>query len=190
MLKYMLTNKCNRKCEYCITRNIHCEEELDLEKVQKILWKLRIEGQEDIMITGGEPSLSKQFETKLLIAGLIFFRVYITTQNKKLLKEKIDWIDAITFSLHGEEPIKVEVDTPVYASILDSQYYRELPRKLKELGYSGLTINEEQRGKETFNEEIEQIENFSIRINRRGKCMNETIILPNLQVIKDFKPYL
>jgi len=192
MLKYMLTNECNRHCSYCITRNIHCEETTSLSRVQKVLWKLRLQGNEEIMITGGEPTLSKLYSLKLLTAGLIFTRVYITTQNKKMLKERdeMHFIDAITFSLHGEEPIKVEVDIPVFAAILDEQYYKGLPMKLKKLGYAGLTINEEQRGKKTFNELLSNIKDFSIRINRLGKCMDETIILPDLKIIHDYTPYL
>lgn len=195
MIKYMLTSKCNRNCEYCITKNIQKEECLDLVKIKKTLNQFK--GQ-DIMLTGGEPTLAKQFLPRLELIKEIAGKVYITTQNKNMLRPEVNrrvkkYFDAITFSLHTEinQPPKVEVDVPVYASILAEQFYKRLPLKLKMLGYAGLTINEEQRTGTWFNEVIvEQFPKFSVKVNRKGHCMNEIIILPDLTIINDFTPYL
>jgi len=196
MLKYMLTTKCNRKCNYCITKNIVVEEETNLDNVKEVLWKVRLEGYKDIMITGGEPSLSELFYSKLQLIGTIFNNVYITTQNEMLLEDYLPFVKAISFSLHDSISQKVipfltYSATPVYACILEDYYYYRLPFLLKDLGYKGLTINEEQRKGRHFDEkQLPEIEDFSIRVNRKGKCMNEVIILPNLKIINNFTPYL
>ena len=79
----------------------------------------------------------------------------------------------------------------VYLSILDFQYSKGLLREAFCKCYSGLTINEEQRAEMEFTGLKEgKIKGFSVKVNKRGHCMNETIILPNLKVIKNYKPYL
>ena len=191
MLKYILTTRCNRSCPYCISRNVKAEEELDMGKVKKTLWLMA--GKHDsIMITGGEPTIAKLFDEKVKCAKEIFEKVYLTTQNKVFLDS--EFFEAITFSLHDtkEIPFVGTTTKPVYAAILDEQYDKRLPDFLKAIGYSGLTINEEQRGKNVFKQRLPRISDgkFSIRVNKRGLCMNEDIILPDLKVINDFKGYL
>jgi hypothetical protein len=191
MLKYMLTTKCTRTCEYCITRNVVAEEELDLDKVESKLFDLYKAGHKDIMITGGEPSCAEKFKDKVYLCGRIFPNMYITTQNPKVLPMQLPYIKAVTFSLHDLDNIpRLGINQTVYGAILDKQYFKELPGILKDLRFSGLTINENQRGTEEFTEELENIKDFSIRVNKRGKCMNETILLPDLRVITDFSKYL
>jgi hypothetical protein len=188
MLKYMLTTRCNRNCDYCITRKVKCEEVTDLIAVERKLRELRQE-HEEIMLSGGEPTISKMFYEKEIMARKIFNKVFITSQNPNILKEK-NRFSAITFSLHDLRIYPIENNATVYGSILDQQYSKDLPEKMKLAGYKGLTINEEQRGTKTFTEELPNISDFSIKINRRGKCIHDTILLPNLRVIEDFTPYL
>lgn len=193
MLKWMLTSNCNRNCEYCIVRNIKEKETTDEFKVMKTLRALRRKHSR-IMLTGGEPSMAIQFYEKLSLARYIFPEVYITTQNPKVL---YDWkcsVNAITFSLHDLKSIPhillCSPTSKIYASILDHQYSDSLARDLAFHNYSGLTINEEQRNGKEFKIKLPKIPDFSIRINHRGKCLDEDILLPNLKLINDFRPYL
>ena len=192
MLKFMLTTICNRDCPYCITKNVVSKEEMDMKKVRQVLSSLRNK-HSSIMITGGEPTMANLFKEKVLCAKKIFDEVYLTSQNIYVLKNTplMDNFKAITFSLHDLKTIpKVENDVPVYASILDYQYHKDLSAKLRKLGYKGLTINENQRHKKAFTEKIPKLKNFSILINRVGKCLDEDIVLPNLEVINNFRKYL
>lgn len=191
MIKYLITSECNRKCEYCITKNIHQKECEDCEKIIDVLMQFR---NEHIMITGGEPTLSENFGFITMSAKMINKHIYLTSQNPEVLKrDSINmYYDAVTFSLHDYKNVpKVEIDIPVYASILSDKFFQDLPRVLRQLGYAGLTINEEQREGCYFNDSIvQEFPGFSLKINRKGNCMDDTMILPDLTVINDFTPYL
>ncbi len=193
MLKHMLTTACPRSCEYCITRNIKADESRDWDAINKLYIDFKAQGHTEIMLTGGEPTSANDFYHRAYLAGN-HFNVHMTTQNPEMIsREMNDWVfDSIVYSLHdGLKDEKVGLKKcRVYGAILDEQYVPELPVRLKEQGFSGLTINEEQREGVTFDEELPEIEGFTIRINRAGHCMDETIILPNLTVITDYTPYL
>ena len=199
MLKYMLTTKCNKKCPYCITRNVKAKECHDVGQITQVLESFS-KVFKDIMLTGGEPSKAIAFIPIVNLAYTLFKNVYITTKNPAVLG--FSGFKAITLSLH-DPTISPRTTTtrPVYAAIMADEYTQRLPEALREKGYSGLTINEDQRPSTytaTSPPFIDLIPdtwklkhaNFSIRINRKGKCMDETIILPDLKVIHNFRPYL
>ena len=215
MLKHMLTTKCNRKCSYCITRNVSAKQELDINKVETLYLNMYAAGHKDIMLTGGEPTLAEKFFALSLLAMDVFDNVHITTQNEKIfvfdglggLHSTIAFFDSVVVSLH-DKPLYESVMSAIhphrdytndipkfYAAMLDEQYYSypEIVTHLIENGWDGLTINEEQREGEKWSD-CEWMAllppDFSFRVNRRGHCMDETIILPNLEVITDFRPYL
>jgi len=144
------------------------------------------------MLTGGEPSRAHMFSFYVSMAHQIFDRVFITTQEPFLIQHPHydDQFDAITFSIHDAIVPEVRNSATVYASILDARYKPELVNELVSKGYKGLTINENHRESAVFNEEFPTVNGFSIRINRRGKCLDEPMILPNLTTIENFKEYL
>ncbi|HEX2868647.1 MAG TPA: radical SAM protein [Ignavibacteriales bacterium] len=190
----MLTSRCNRKCEYCITRNIRVDSKgIEYAQIRRLYSDLSLEHKE-IMLTGGEPTLAPFLSIAVVTAKDFFEKVFITTQNPILLKPKHlgGMFNAITFSMHDKAALKEKVENgaTVYASILDKFYKQDLPEKLKAQGFSGLTINEEQREGKEFTQKLPEIEGFSIKVNRKGKCMDETIILPDLRVITDFREFL
>jgi organic radical activating enzyme len=197
VLKHILTNKCTRKCSYCITRNVHEEQETDLSRVE-VLYRSISNLHPDIMLTGGEPLLADHFCDIADLAGKNFNRVFLTTQNEMALYYSVCFkmFRAITFSIHDNpERYKVLNGATVYAAVMADKYFYELPYMLKDAGFAGLTINEDQRSQDRFNECLlmaePEIKDFSIRINRRGRCMNDTImIMPDLSIINDFSNYL
>lgn len=212
MLKHMLTSKCTRSCAYCITRNIRRKQELDLKRVENTYLDMYANGHKEIMLTGGEPTIAEKFISIVLLALEVFDKVRITTQNEKIfefdgvgnLHSIIACLDSVTFSLHdislAELNIKPHEDynnniPNFYAAILESKY-RHNPNLidiLKENGWDGLTINEEQRGEiESERPWIPSVVQLSFKIkrNNKGHCLNETMILPDLDVITDYKPYL
>ena len=192
MLKHILTAKCNRNCGYCISRNIHQEEQHGVRGVVDRYMEFYKKGHREIMLTGGEPSMSNFFPLYISLAKQIFDRVFITTQNPEIIQHR--WYSnvftAITFSIHDAKIPQVLNGSTVYASVLDARYQPGLAEALKEAGYAGLTINEEHRGTEVFSQPLPVIEGFSIRINRRGKCLDEPMILPDLTTIENFRDYI
>lgn len=196
MLKHILTSNCNRKCSYCIARNIHQEQKADLKIVEEV-YKSLSQNHKEIMLTGGEPLMARHIVEITELARKHFSKIYLTTQNELALYYSICFkmFDAITFSIH-DDPARYKVlnGAKVYASVMAEKYFYDLPYILKYNGFSGLTINEDQRGYKVFNECLihaePEIEEFSFKINRRGHCMKECIILPDLSLINDFTPYL
>lgn len=195
MIKHILTTRCYRGCPYCITRDLDVRQRLDWDRLNLVY---EMQRDSEIMLTGGEPTLAEEWKTIAVVASFYFERVCITTANEALLSRDGHLFDAITFSLHGRAPLPADygrLGTPVYASILADQLYPELPFELRRQGYSGLTINEEQRNGRPFelDEDLRQTMlelGLSLRINRRGKCLDERIILPDLTVVDSFRPFM
>jgi len=192
MLKFMLTTECPRKCFYCITKNVKAEESTDFNKIRRTLQSLSKDHKE-IMITGGEPTVAKYFVEKIMLAREYFTKVHLTTSNFNFPTSGGKFLfNSITLSLHGRRPPIVDRGVPIYASILTSELENTFPKELKDLGFAGLTINENQREVSRLwdCDFLPKLRNFSYKLNLVGHCMNEIIILPNLKIIKNFKFYL
>jgi MoaA/NifB/PqqE/SkfB family radical SAM enzyme len=191
MLKHLLTAKCNRKCGYCISRNVHQEQAPVVTNRLKAVYDSFPDTQ--LMLTGGEPSMAEGFEEIVLVARMRFDELFLTTPNPQMITKWL-WglvFDAITFSIHDAVIPEVKNSATAYASILDARYTPELVDELRAKGYAGLTINEEHRGTAVFDEtQLPKVDGFSIRVNRRGKCLSEPMIMPDLTTIADFSEYL
>lgn len=199
MIKHIITLDCPRSCSYCINRNLSVKEYSGrfYKSLTNRIYYILSQCHDSIMITGGEPTLSDKFSISIILAKRYFKKVFLTTQNNIMLlwKDADDWFDAITFSIHDYNwrERKVKINTPVYASIMTHLYTNDLPLRLKGLGFSGLTINENHFGAETFDETIiPRLEGFSIKINRRGNCIDDgtIFIMPDLSIKPSFKEYL
>lgn len=166
-----------RECSYCITKNLKVKEVYsDYKLIQAFCHAASHAGFENIMLTGGEPTLSGNFHRVERLAYTFFDKVYLTTANPKVLNTPSVYLEAVTFSMHDEASTNyiAESGNTTYASILQYLYTPELPLKLKRQGFAGLTINEDNRGNTSFTAKLPEIKDFSIRINRKGKCMDET----------------
>jgi hypothetical protein len=224
MVKHILTTECPRSCSYCIAHKIKIPQ-AELRAIEKMLPEIYFQlslSHKSIMITGGEPTQSQFFDLYISYARRYFEKVFITTQDEYLLgwKGSKKYFDAITFSWHDLKTWRYAVTNgaTVYASILSHLYSEELIHTVKELGYSGLTINENHFGKDVFDENVllhlksfavEEIYDFetantyfnillysdkffTIKINRRGECFkNDTVyIMPDLSMRESFAEYL
>jgi hypothetical protein len=196
MIKHILTKECSRNCSYCISKKVYQEQNTDLNSLITLYSALaNLSGIKEIMLTGGEPTMAANFWQIVYTAISYFPKVFITTQNPSILRDETaaKAFAAITFSLHSTASISipmVNTNAVVYAGILDNLFYEELPYELKENGFAGLTINENYFGNEQFTGKVPLMDDFSIRINKRGKCINEPVILPDLSVAKSFNEYL
>jgi len=196
MLKHMLTTDCPRSCEYCITRNVKAKRCDQFRKTEEVYKELKAQGHKEIMLTGGEPTSAPNFYVRAMFAYKHFGRLHMTTQNPRMIDNthpiNDNMFESIMYSLHDglkDEYIGLK-QTKVYGAVLDKQYHPNLPVELMVRGFSGLTINEEQRAGKTFTQELPHFDSFSIRVNRVGHCLDETIILPDLKVITDYREYL
>jgi organic radical activating enzyme len=199
MVKHIQTKECPRTCGYCISKKVtHNEADWDtvIQNLPGIYRKLSI-SHKSIMHTGGEPCDSKHFPYYLKLARHYFEKCFITTQDDFILswQQASYFFDAIIFSLHDLKTWRyiVKNNALVYASILPHLYNEHLPNRLKELGFAGLTINEDHFGKDIFDQsQLPVIEDFSIKINRRGQCFNQDTIyiMPDLSIHQNFDEFL
>ncbi len=171
MLKHIITTKCNKNCSYCITKNVKNKDfnfDNDCDKVMPLYHKLSKEHKQ-IVITGGEPTEHNNWYAFLTYASMAFKEVCITTQNESVLSNSIVPLAAksIVFSIHNQDfkKFKINIDIPVYAAILAEQYIPGMEKVLKKNGFSGLTINEEQRNGKSFTKKINPLKGFSIKSN-------------------------
>ena len=145
------------------------------------------------MLSGGEPVVNKMFNSCLMWARRIFEKVSIITAHYTALSNKTieRYADDILFSFHIEYPekwnTKVEIDIPVYASMV-LETYIELDKRfdnpllwLKSLGYAGATIRECYPDGVSISEQcpegFPQVEGFSTRIHVKNNCVKENVLL-------------
>lgn len=203
MLKHLITSKCNRACDYCITRNVKEKQSTDLFALKQIYLSAYRAGHKSIMLTGGEPTLAPNFHATLFLAFTIFDEVYLTTNNINWVTKpnkfhcllhgitisahdfKASWMDSLDFSVSMDGP-------PIYVSILDYQYVPGMEEWLWLNNFAGLTVGENHWGKNSFDESILQqpSEAFSVRVTRKGCEIGSSMILPDLRVIADFSHYM
>lgn len=197
MLKYILTTNCNCRCKYCITRNMVGIHETDaMTDILNTLRTMVKDGHTHIMLTGGEPTRHRQFFIILGAALCLFDGTHITTTNLDILRYPVgEYFTSITYSIHnlGQHIPHITISVPVYAAIMAQDYTPELPIELSRRGFSGLTINEDQRQNTHFDTDLPSLHNdpeFTYKINRVGHCMDETFILPDLSICTNFRQWL
>lgn len=138
------------------------------------------------------------------MAAEIFDEVYLTTANWRYvasIQMANQYIDAITYTIHFPEDIYALSNSglnvgqrPVYAALVWPQLNEIVERagELAIMGFSGMTINEDQRGTAVFDEDmLPDVPDFSYKVNRRGHCLSETtIIFPDLDVETHFQKWV
>lgn len=201
MVKHILTTKCPLSCSYCITKNINIEEKkikwLSFPNELNNIYTLLSKNHDSIMFTGGEPTMANDWVKYLNIAKHYFRKVFITTINYDLFIGMEDYweFDAIIYSLHNKNAYinTVKNGATVYCSILADQYDADLPKKLFDNGFAGLTIRENHFGTEIFDEsQLPLIEGFSIKLDRRRECFKKgtVYIMPDLSIRASFEEFL
>ena len=186
MIKHMVTLDCPRSCPYCITRDVPRVAPAPARLIPEVY---ATHAGEELMLTGGEPTLDLKRLTTCLNAGRAYFKhVYLTTQNARFLGHWLaTYFDAIVYSIHEADPATVPLVPPgvtAYAAIIGDQYRDPLPGLAKRAGFSGLTINEEHRGGDRFDAtRLPDLGGwFTYRINRRGDCFDHTFLTPDLKI--------
>lgn len=109
-LRLSITDECNFKCNYCLPDGYLCSSEkpfLTLLEIENLVQAFAELGTKKVRITGGEPSLRKDFpeiiETIAATNGIQ--KIATTTNGFKLEKQAKKWFDA------GLDAINVSVDS-------------------------------------------------------------------------------
>jgi cyclic pyranopterin phosphate synthase len=118
-LRLSLTDVCNYSCDYCLPDGYQCEEKkafLTVNEVKNIANAFSQLGTKKIRLTGGEPTIRKDFieclQTISEVPGIE--QVAVTTNGYKLQQNIESWVEA------GLTHLNVSVDT------LDSRLFHSL----------------------------------------------------------------
>ena len=116
-LRLSVTDLCNFRCNYCLPdgcEDHHHNESLNINEIRRLVTAFAGVGVEKIRLTGGEPTLRKDFldivHTVKKVPGIC--KVAMTTNGYKMDQRVTDWLDA------GVDAINVSVDS------LDSQAFK------------------------------------------------------------------
>ena len=118
-LRLSLTDVCNFSCDYCLPDGYHCESKkqfLSLDEISNIANAFSELGTYKIRLTGGEPTLRKDFIQCLKIISSTpgIKQVAMTTNGYKLAQNIQTWVDS------GLTHLNVSVDT------LDAKLFKSL----------------------------------------------------------------
>ena len=127
-LRLSLTDVCNFSCDYCLPDGYQCEskkEFLSLTEIENTVAAFAELGTHKIRLTGGEPTLRKDFIDciKIIEKTPGIDQIALTTNGYKLKKNIKSWVDA------GLTHLNVSVDT------LDANLFNSLTghNRLKEI---------------------------------------------------------
>lgn len=109
-LRLSVTDLCNFRCNYCLPDgcdNHHHHESLTVDEIRRLVTAFAHVGVEKVRLTGGEPTLRKEFldivRTVKQVPGIR--KIAMTTNGYKMDQRVTDWLDA------GVDAINVSVDS-------------------------------------------------------------------------------
>ncbi|MCE9679715.1 GTP 3',8-cyclase MoaA [Shewanella sp. AS1] len=109
-LRMSVTDVCNFKCSYCLPDGYHPDGKpkfLDLNEIENLVGAFAEVGTQKIRITGGEPTLRKDFTDiiRVVKANEKISTIATTTNGYRLAKHAKEWFDA------GLRRINISVDS-------------------------------------------------------------------------------
>lgn len=146
-LRLSITDVCNFRCNYCLPNGYQPEPNkpsfLTLDEIRRLVNNFSLIGTEKVRITGGEPTLRKDFlpivETISQIEGIK--QIALTTNGFRLLKDVAAWKSA------GVTSINVSVDSldpRMFQRITGVNKFDEIMRGIDrafECGYQKIKVN-------------------------------------------------
>lgn len=98
--RVLITEKCNANCPNCFNANYRIENEMSVEKFEKLSKYLSEHGIKTLKIMGGEPTVHTEFENIVLIAQRYFNSIIIFTNavNERIKNIKLRETDSITYN--------------------------------------------------------------------------------------------
>ncbi len=182
-----ITHRCNQNCLHCYLGSKK-EVDLSVDTIYKILDESRILGVEEIVFTGGEPSLHKDWRDILNYALSNGFRIQLETTNTGLSDEDIDLLKKI-------HEIHLSIDAPPgRKSVMRTQKYNheivEFAKRLKSRECNPFFFSTLHKENLCYLEEMIELASelkIPIRLNfllREGKAttVDKRLFLTNLEI--------
>lgn len=118
-LRLSITDACNFKCQYCLPNGYHPDGKprfMTLDEIRRVLHAFSTVGMRKVRITGGEPTLRKDFEEVIHIAANTpgVETIATTTNGYRLAEHARSWRQA------GLSQVNVSVDS------LDPEQFRRI----------------------------------------------------------------
>ncbi|WP_339863085.1 GTP 3',8-cyclase MoaA [Paremcibacter congregatus] len=145
-LRLSITDVCNFRCEYCLPDGYHCDSKpkfLDQDEIRRLVTAFAELGVWKIRLTGGEPSVRKDFtEITKLVSGIDGIDAMAFTTNGYRLKQ-----NATTWYEAGMRRINVSIDSLNPEKFHEITGHNRLPEildgveKSLEIGYDSVKIN-------------------------------------------------
>lgn len=111
-VNWEITHRCNLKCIHCLIplkeRGVKKDVELTAEQIKEILYELQNLGTYEILFTGGEPFIRRDFTEIVAFASSMGFRLSINTNATLITDEIINVLKELniyhlTVSVYGDE---------------------------------------------------------------------------------------
>ena len=196
-IKHLLTKKCHVGCKYCLEKNVHTKDVTSIIKIADKYNELKADGYNIIDLTGGEATMHPNFLSVAILASEIFDEAHLYTADHLQYNTGAaeDLFTTVNYGWHRQVPThdlpEVKIGIPVYAQTMHYHYKEYLPQVLKDKGFSGLSINTDKHYRGVaFRPKIENLPNFSVRINDNDCYASGVLLMPNLKLVEDVGQYL
>lgn len=147
-LRLSLTDICNFKCNYCLPDGYHKNQTdptkfLSLDEIRRVVSAFAVCGTSKIRLTGGEPTLRKDFTSIVEMVSSVpgIESIAMTTNGFRMLKDVSEWRDA------GLTHINVSVDSldpRMFYQITGENRFDQIMRgidKAFEVGFPQIKVN-------------------------------------------------
>ncbi|GAA5187006.1 GTP 3',8-cyclase MoaA [Ferrimonas gelatinilytica] len=145
-LRLSITDACNFKCQYCLPNGYQPAGKsrfLNLDEIRRVLSGFARVGTRKVRITGGEPTLRKDFEAVLeqVAATPGVERIATTTNGYRLAEQAQTWFNA------GLRQVNISIDSlekDSFARITGDSRFDQVMRGLDralEVGYDAVKVN-------------------------------------------------
>ena len=191
--RYMVTSVCHRGCSYCISKNVNIKQDNDIVRIANV-FNYVSKTYDSLEITGGEPTLDPKLTLKIILAKQYFPVISVrTAEPLHLDKMQCQLFDHINVSAHDlgyylnkypEDILQLRTNQKMHLSINVNQYSAELIQRLWNHGWDGLSIWEDVwNPKPKSDLQVDVPEGFSVRHLSSDECLDQLIILPDLDII-------
>ena len=134
-----ITRNCNLRCKHCMAPFCENDEQIDHNRLVKLMQELSENNISKIMFTGGEPLLVDNIFNYIKIASqnniLVDINTNLTLLNKEMIQKMIECgVSEVTTSIDGDENIHCQIRNNKYS-------YNKTITSIKELISAGIKVD-------------------------------------------------
>ena len=111
-LNIVLTHNCTRQCPFCVDPSRGSGETISIEHVRAALAFARAQGVQDILLTGGEPTLHPEVEAIVAMVNAAGFRAIMTTNYSRpeVVRALDGMVACFNISYYGQPHLPRQAD--------------------------------------------------------------------------------